>query len=858
MAGESAPRSFSIRTDEVTVGRSPSCDVVVDLPWVSLHQATLRRDGATWNLEPVSGATTPVFHNGEELLGTVNLAPIDYFRVAGPEAGQMVTCVLIPREEVQQAAAQADVLVELGQSVLVGSSRGAGVGAGNPTLNDEHLRITRTDGGWQVEPLDGASVRVGGQVIEQVVVANAGETIAAGSIRLTLAEAAISWRDAGAALVVPRRRARELPADLWDRVAGKGGVLLEAFHLRRDIKEHALLDDLSLRVRPRQLVVIVGLSGAGKSTLLNALSGYRSPTSGEVRVDGTSLYDNIEHFRSVVGFVPQKDIVHSKLTVAEALDYAARLRLPGASEDERASRVNEVLDALGLRARRDVLIEQLSGGQVKRVSIGVELISRPQLLFLDEPTSGLDPVTETGLMLLLRRLADQGRTVVLITHATKNVMLADNVLFMVPGGRVAWYGPPGEAVDYFDEFRTPTERADREIEFDEIYQLLEDPERGSPQQWAERYRGTPAFQTQVNRPLRLDSGGTAPSASPLPHVPRPSFLQQFIALSARNLKLISRDRFALVLMIVAAPLLAGLDFLITERKMFDPLVGDTSRIITNTNTLIVNAMLVAALAQMREIIKDREIYRRERLVNLRIAPYILSKVWIAGLLAVYQAAWWVGIRYLAVDMPGGFSDASGIYLTVLLVTFAGMMLGLFASAAAPSEDSVALIVALLIVPQVLFSGAHLPAHKLNPMVRAQMDIMPSRWAFEALITQGGHGQDVADDACWQLPEGEREALTAEQKQGCDCMGESVFSACNFPGIRKYESAVQGGIDAGLDEDAALAQAVASAESRLAHENDYYGRIWDINVLTRWVMLLVISASLVAIILAIQHVRGRLA
>jgi hypothetical protein len=440
---------------------------------------------------------------------------------------------------------------------------------------------------------------------------------------------------------------------------------------------------------------------------------------------------------------------------------------------------------------------------------------------------------------------------------TKNVMLADNVLFMVPGGRVAWYGPPGEAVEYFDQYRDERERLDRPMEFDEIYDLLEDGPRGSPDEWASRYRAHPAFDDHIGRPLQLDNTAARPTATePGARARRPSFVQQLVALSARNLRLISRDRFALVLMLAAAPLLASIDFLITERDMFDALLGDTARIITNTNTLIVNAMLVGALAQMREIIKDREIYRRERLVNLRIAPYILSKVWIAGLIAVYQAAWWVGIRYAAVDMPGDFSNASSIYVTVLLVTFAGMMLGLFASAIAPSEDSVALIVALLIVPQVLFSGAHLPAHKLNAMVQAQMDIMPSRWAFEALITQGEHGKDVAQDACWALPEDERQALTPEEKAPCACMGESIFSSCDFPGIQRYEAGIALSQSAGLGEAAAIAQAVAAAESRLALENDYYGEVWDINVATRWGALIVISTALIGIIISIQHIRGR--
>ncbi len=149
----------------------------------------------------------------------------------------------------------------------------------------------------------------------------------------------------------------------------------------------------------------------------------------------------------------------------------------------------EVLDNLDLAHRKDVQISGLSGGQQKRVSIGVELLTKPGLFFLDEPTSGLDPGTETALMQLMRRLADQGRTIVLITHATKNVMLADKVVFLARGGYLAWFGPPEEALEYFDTFRPERARRAGTMEFDEIYAVLDDPSQGKPEDWAEALPG---------------------------------------------------------------------------------------------------------------------------------------------------------------------------------------------------------------------------------------------------------------------------------------------------------------------------------------------------------------------------------
>ena len=198
-----------------------------------------------------------------------------------------------------------------------------------------------------------------------------------------------------------------------------------------------------------------------------------------------------------------------ELTVYQALDYAAQLRMPAdTSKEERHSRVMEVLEDLDLTHRKDVQISGLSGGQQKRVSIGVELITKPGLFFLDEPTSGLDPGTETALMQLMRRLADQGRTIILITHATKNVMLADKVIFLARGGYLAWFGPPDEALEYFDQYRSEHDRRAGKIEFDEIYAILDNPSSGKPKEWAKRYRENKAYQKYVLKPLegKLSTG----------------------------------------------------------------------------------------------------------------------------------------------------------------------------------------------------------------------------------------------------------------------------------------------------------------------------------------------------------------
>jgi ABC transport system ATP-binding/permease protein len=897
------PRAHELTGEHLQLGRAPDNDIQLTAPFVSRYLAELHWTGSGYRLQSVPSATPLVFR-GRPVTGDIDLTPGDFFRVVGPNAGEMLTLAYATSEET--AGPTEGVLpLDPHAKICIGSGPGNDLGSGDPAIDPDHAEIGYVDGQLRIVTLGQGITEVNNMVISGAVSLGPGDTIRIGGLRLRVTADGkgpepprLEYRDTAEQWLIGRRRARSVPEDLLSRMEGTGGVLIEALHLHRRVghrghsgrRDIDLLRDISLRIRPRELVVVVGLSGAGKTTLLDALAGYHPASNGQVLVDGAELYEHFDCFRSGIGFVPQRDIIHRDLTVYEALDYSARLRLPPeTTEEERHRRIEEVMAELDLGQRRDLQVRALSGGQQKRVSIGVELITSPQLFFLDEPTSGLDPGTETGLMQLLRHLADQGRTVILTTHATKNVMLADKVIFMARGGYVAWYGPPTEALAYFNQQRPERERENADLAFDAIYSMMDDPIRGTPEEWAQRYRVDAAYEKYIAAPLRLDQRPVAdqrPPPSPPPEPPRQvSSLRQFLILSGRNLKLLTRDHIALALMLLATPVLAMLDFFLTSRHMYDPTLGDSLKATIGAATLSINGVFVGALSQTREIIKDSDIYWRERKVNLKIAPYVLSKVWLAAVLALYQAAVWVGIRYLAVQMPGGIHLALGIYVTVLLTVLAGMMLGLFASAVAPTEQSVTMIVALLIVPQILFSGSFMPLPKLTPVGQALSAAMTSRWSFEAIMTQSQMGKDLGEDPGWQLLAAKRQTLTDAQKQRDRCLGIHIFTQCTFPGIRSYyrptvnapppsrpRQPAHGASPAEQAQyqkqlmryqrayatwQAGRSGPIAAAEAVLGEENDKFGGTYNVNVALHWIILAGISLLLIASILVIQKAKDHM-
>ena len=237
-----------------------------------------------------------------------------------------------------------------------------------------------------------------------------------------------------------------------------------------------ILQSVDFHAREGELIGVLGPSGSGKSTLLLALSGFRPANEGKVTFDGKDLYESFDELKTQIGFVPQDDIVPTALKVERVLGYAAELRLPHEPVEEREARVNRVILKLGLGERRDVRVSSLSGGQRKRVNVGVELLSNPTVLFAVDPTSGLVPALERSLTVMFRKMADAGSTIVVSTLSMSSLDLYDRLAVIVKG-RLAFFGPPKDAKPYFGV-----------EDFTRIYAQLE---TKSPAEWHNHYQKSP-------------------------------------------------------------------------------------------------------------------------------------------------------------------------------------------------------------------------------------------------------------------------------------------------------------------------------------------------------------------------------
>jgi ABC-type multidrug transport system ATPase subunit/pSer/pThr/pTyr-binding forkhead associated (FHA) protein len=484
-----------------------------------------------------------------------------------------------------------------------------------------------------------------------------------------------------------------------------------------------LVADAGFTLAEGSLLAVVGPSGAGKSTLLGALTGLKPAPRGSVYFGGRDLYAEYDALRQRIGFVPQDDVVHPELTVQQSLEYAAELRFaPDVTREERRARVEEVMGELGLIERRQLVVGKLSGGQRKRVSVALELLTKPALLFLDEPASGLDPGLERTLMELLRALADAGRTIVVVTHSTESLNLCDRVLFLAPGGRTAYFGPPQLALAYFD-------RAD----YQEVFRDLSS---GDPDEWSTRFRADELARRYLDEPLSGYSAGTRPSASIGEPGARQPWLRQLWMLTRRYSRVLAGDRANVVLLVGAGPVIGLLQL---WRLPADQLASSPLRVVSEASIVllvITIAMTMIGLSNsLREIVKELPVFRRERAVGLSTSAYVASKVLVLSVITACQAAVYIA---LATAGQGGPTSAvvlgwplGELIVAGALTGIAAVALGLAVSAMVNSTNAaIALLPALLIgqlliMPQGVFNSANKP-------VLAQLGYVSSAgWGFAA-------------------------------------------------------------------------------------------------------------------------------
>jgi ABC transport system ATP-binding/permease protein len=601
------------------------------------------------------------------------------------------------------------------ETLVIGRDEACDLVVSDPVCSRRHALLERgQDGGWSVRDLGTTNGTYVDGVPVQHAPLHAGATLLVGNTTLVFDGSSLRsppWARPGAGLRL----------DVTGLVrAGDAG--------------QRLLDGVSFSVLPGEFVAVLGGSGAGKTTLLGALNGMRPPSAGELLFNGLDFYRHRAAFRNAIGYVPQDDIIHRELTVQRALRYAARLRMPSDTRPvELDQRVEAVVDDVGLANRLALPISRLSGGQRKRVSIAVELLTRPPLLLLDEPTSGLDPGLDRQLMQLVDDLASAGQTVVMVTHAVGNVDLCDRVLFLSPGGRVAFFGSPAEARAFFGT-----------DDFAEMYRTI-DAER-DPVHWRDRFEASEYYAQNVvavrNELRAAPRSGAPPSvAADPPTAPSRRALPDLTVLAQRYLEIMTRDRGNLAFLLGQAPAVAIMLWLVSNaRALVDPTLWlDGQRLLF---LMACAAAWFGTINAVREIVKEAPIFQREHRVGIGTGPYLASKVLVLTLLAMVQSILLLGLVALHFDLPGSgvVLPAGGleVYLTLVATSVVGMALGLALSALSSSPDRATSLTPLLLIPQIVFAGV---VFKLDGIAGAIGWLTATRPAVQILAATAHLGFD---------------------------------------------------------------------------------------------------------------------
>lgn len=734
-------QTYQLTKPVITIGRDPTCDIVINEPTVSsFHAQIVREEDQLILLHPHPSrprTANGLMYQGQIIAGDQKfrkqLRRGDIFRI-GDEGGVLVTLTFHDGTSAsQEALPEIRPIPLLDAMITLGRLPDNQVVLNHPQVSGHHARLVRDARGYRIIDLESTNhVYVNAQQVKNQPL-QAGDVIRIGPFKLTFTGTQLTQQDES------------------------GGIRIDATHIQKfGNKKVVLLNDISLVIPPRTFVALVGGSGAGKSTLMDALNGQRPAQQGTILYNGQDYYRNLAAFSTQLGYVPQDDIVHRDLTVERALYYAARLRLPeDFTRAQIQQRVDDVLEDVEMKHRRKLLVSKLSGGQRKRVSIALELLANPSVFFLDEPTSGLDPGLDRKMMLLLRRLADKGHTVILVTHATSNINVCDAICFLAQGGRMAYYGPPNQARAFFGK-----------SSFAEIYTALEPTEERPdiPAEAEARFKASPDYQRYVLEPLKQGPNKNIDAVQSTTEIKQPrrgKFWQQFLLLSLRYMELLKNDVGNLLILLLQAPIIAVILLFMAGPNTFTashivvcptraditatsgPIVStDCQRVVDMLNTpqgqaLVASegkskeqilqdaiapssgvtaqevlfimsfaAVMFGCINAAREVVKEGQVYRRERAVNLGIAPYMLSKCFVLGLLCLLQSAILVLIVNAGIPFHQGIflPVVLEVYITLALTSLAGLMLGLAVSALAPNTDRAMSFVPILLIPQVIFSG----------------------------------------------------------------------------------------------------------------------------------------------------------
>jgi len=670
------PKFFPLREGRWLAGRSPECDFLLNQLEISRKHAAFIWDGKCCRIEDLD-SSRGTWVNGQRLASAWTLAVGDEIAIGSVKLSFCAgTPPLIDPQPPAESppstpeSAPPTIIVE-GKSVerfdvsgemTIGRLQGVEIWLNHPSVSRRHASFKNQPGqGVTVTDLKSTagSFLNGKRFDTQSLII--GDRLQIGPIFL------------------------QFDGHGFHRVENGSGESLRTQNLIVRNGSTLLLNEINLLLPSSRFIGIIGPSGAGKSTLLNTLSGLRKPDHGEVLVNGEPM--DFAHNPGSFGYVPQEDIVHPELTAHQALTFSAGLRLPkGTPRLEVKKLVKKTIDQLGLAPHQSKRIGQLSGGQRKRVSVAVELLAHPRILFLDEPSSGLDPATEFQLVELLRTLADTGCTVICTTHVMENAYLMDQLVVLV-GGSLAFQGSAQATRNYF---QVPKLSA--------LYtRLSEHP----PQHWKD------AFHSQ-------NLAGAVPLSSPSPHLPsptqppRPSTLP---ILLARQWAILSSDKQNFLLLLGQPLLIATLVAWVSNDRSL-------SLFFAYLATLWFGCSNAA-----QEVVKELPIYRRERLVGVSTHTYLTSKYLFLASITTLQSL----LLYLVILFASGGRDGSvSLQIIALFGTaLAGVGIGLVISTLARTPMQAVILVPIVLIPQILFSGRTVPPPEMSPTVLAVSHLSPA-------------------------------------------------------------------------------------------------------------------------------------
>ena len=764
---EGADRTFQ-PGGTYTIGRDPQSDIVLTDDRVSWQHAKITVADGGWILTD-SGSTNGTFL-GRERIGRISLTGERTVRLGHPVNGPAITCSAGPPPRQATAVAMASpgpsaagmtsshrspsVIRQLPTKVLrIGRAQDNDIVVADLGVSRHHAELRRVGDRFEIVDLNSHNgTFVNGQRIGTAPVSD-GDIVGIGPsvFRLSGSEL-LEFVDTGDISLVAQDLTVTLPS-------GK-----------------VLLDHVSFPLGERCLLGIIGPSGAGKSTLLGALTGMRPANGGRVLYDDRDLYAQYAELRHRIGLVPQENILHTQLTARRALRYAAELRFPrDTSKAERNHRVDEVLAELSLTNHAETRTDRLSGGQQKRVNVALELMTKPSLLFLDEPTSGLDPGLDKSVMEMMKGLAQDGRTVIVVTHSVANLDICDRLLVLVPGGKVAYFGPPQDGLKHFGK-----------PGWAEVFQAFEaEPGRD----WAAEYRRSTWYTQYVMAATdgRAAVGGQRQAPPPPPSKNR---FAQFSTLCRRYLAVIGSDRVYLGLLAGAPIVLGAVILAIPDQYGLAPAPAPAAAThhgkqvaipkpttthhggvqslhpaghasghptahpsvhataahlahgaVTGVNNsassllliLVICACFAGAFNAVRELVKERSIYGRERAAGLSTASYLSSKLAVLGLISGIQAAVMVLIGLATRKLPPSGSLLKAYPLAELIIALAvlavvSMALGLLISASVnTSEKTMPILMVVVVVEVILTGGVFAIAGKAG--LQQISWLSPSRWGY---------------------------------------------------------------------------------------------------------------------------------